>query len=217
MSRSGIGRKTGRVFVISSPSGGGKTTVVERLHRRMPRLARSISVTTRSPRLGEREGRDYRFISPATFRRMRRHRELLEWARVHGACYGTPKAPVLRALADGRDVILSIDVQGARQVRRMLRRQAVLVFLMPPSLEALRRRLMRRRTEPAAAIRRRLAIARREMACAAWYDAVVVNDRLEQAVREMRAILTARMRRTTAPPRRGGERKGLMVHGASAH
>lgn len=183
--------RAGHVFVVSSPSGGGKTTVVTRLLHRVPRLVRSISVTTRAPRAGEREGRDYHFIVPAAFRRLQRDGGLIEWATVHGASYGTPKAPVLRALALGRDVVLSIDVQGARQVRRLLGRRAVLVFLMPPSLDALRRRLQRRRTERAAAIHRRLAIARREMACASWYDVVIVNDRLEQAVGQMAAIVRA--------------------------
>jgi guanylate kinase len=184
-------RATGRVFVLSSPSGGGKTTVVERLRRTLPRLARSVSLTTRPPRPGERQGRDYRFTTPAVFRRMRRRGELLEWARVHGACYGTPKRPVLQALTRGRDVVLSIDVQGARQVRRALGERTVLIFLVPPSLARLRQRLLRRRTDAPEAIRRRLAAARRELRCASWYDHRVVNDRLAQAVSQLRAICVA--------------------------
>lgn len=179
----------GRVFVLSSPSGGGKTTVVERLQRALPRLVRSVSVTTRPPRRGERHGREYRFVSPAAFQRLARSGGLLEWARVHSACYGTPKRPMLRALGKGTDVVLSIDVQGARQIRRALGKRAVLIFLMPPSMRRLRRRLVRRRTETPAVIRRRLAVARREVACAAWYDYRVVNDRLEQAVRDVGAII----------------------------
>ena len=184
-------RAAGRVFVISSPSGGGKTTVVERLRRAVPRLVRSISLTTRAPRRGERPGRDYRFTTPSVFQRLRGRGELLEWARVHGAQYGTPKRPVLDALARGRDVILNIDVQGARKVRRALGRRAVLIFLMPPSMASLRQRLLRRRTETPAAIRRRLAVARRELRCAAWYDHRVVNDRLDRAVSDMRTIIVA--------------------------
>src|SRR3989338_1794255 len=111
-------RRPGRVVVLSGPSGGGKTTVVERVRRGLPGLVRSVSVTTRPRRAGERRGRDYRFVSPSAFQRMRRAGALLEWARVHGAWYGTPKRSVLRAMAAGRDVVLSIDVQGARQVRR---------------------------------------------------------------------------------------------------
>lgn len=181
--------RAGRVVVISSPSGGGKTTVVRQLLARRRRTVRSVSVTTRPARPGERRGRDYRFISPAVFQRLRRGGELLEWAKVHGAYYGTPKRPTLRALARGREVMLNIDVQGARQVRRALGDRALLIFLVPPSLAHLRRRLLRRSTDAPSAIRRRLVTAKRELACAAWYDHRVVNDRLERAVREIEAIL----------------------------
>ena len=179
----------GRVFVISGPSGGGKTTVVDRLRQRLRGLARSISVTTRSPRPGERRGRDYRFVSLETFQQLRRNGELLEWARVHGAYYGTPKRPVLKTLAQGRDIVLSIDVRGAQQVHRSLKERAVLIFLLPPSMARLRQRLLQRRTETPAAIRRRLAAARREIACASWYDYTVVNDRLSQTVTAVEVIL----------------------------
>jgi len=182
-------RGLGRAFVISSPSGGGKTTVVSRLLRREPWLSRSISVTTRPMRRGERRGRAYHFISPAAFARLRRSGQLLEWAKVHGAYYGTPIEPIRAALSRGRSVVLSIDVQGARQVRRAIGKQAVLIFLLPPSLEELRERLVRRKTETAAAIRRRLAIARRELAAATRYDHRVVNDRLDIAVRRVAAIV----------------------------
>ena len=184
-------RRVGRVFVISSPSGGGKTTIAARLRRKLPRLARSVSVTTRAPRRGERNGRHYRFISPAEFQRWQRQDRLLEWARVHGAYYGTPKRQILAALARGRDALLSIDVQGARSVRRALGKRAVLIFLLPPSLTHLRQRLLQRRTETASAIRRRLAAARRELACATWYDYRVVNDRLERAVSDIAKIIGA--------------------------
>lgn len=212
-------RGGGRVFVVSSPSGGGKTTVVKRLLRATPRLARSVSVTTRPPRPGERRGRDYRFVTPAAFQRLRRAGRLLEWASVHGEWYGTPKDPVLRALARGRSVVLCIDVQGARQIRRALGARAVLVFLLPPSMRRLRARLLRRRTEAPGALRRRLAAARREIACARWYDHAVVNDRLDRTVRTMRAILSGRsiaQGTTRRPAGRAGQRKGQPTHGASA-
>ena len=191
MSRQGPTCPSGRVFVISSPSGGGKTTVVGQLTRRVPELVRSVSVTTRPPRSGERHGRDYRFVSRAMFERMRQRGALLEWAKVHGEYYGTPKRPIARTLAQGRHMLLNIDVQGARKIRRALGEQAILIFLLPPSRDVLRQRLVRRRTESAAAIRRRLAAAAREMACAQWYDYEVVNNRLSDTVAQVRAIVTA--------------------------
>ena len=193
--------RRGRIFVISSPSGGGKTTVVERLCAAMPRLVRSVSVTTRLPRPGERPGHDYHFVPKQTFQRLRRSGQLLEWAQVHGASYGTPKRPVVRALAQERDVIVSLDVQGARAVRRLFGARSVLIFLAPPSMRQLRSRLMRRRTETAAAIRRRLAVARRELACARWYDHTVVNDRLQRTISSLTRIIT----------------KGVAHHGTSRH
>ena len=182
-------RREARVFVISGPSGGGKTTVVSRLRRVLPRVVRSVSVTTRPARAGERQRREYRFVSPARFEELRRSGQLLEWAAVHGARYGTPKAPVLRALSRGRHVILSIDVQGARAVRRAIGRRAVLIFLLPPSLPQLRKRLTQRRTDTPEAIRRRLQTAKQELACAAWYDYVVVNNRLGKTVTDVRRII----------------------------
>lgn len=175
--------------MISGPSGGGKTTVVEQMQRRLPGLVRSVSVTTRAPRRGERTGRDYRFISLPTFMRLRRSGNLLEWALVHGAYYGTPKQPVMRALNRGRNVLLSIDVQGARQVQRTLRSRAVLIFLLPPSLRRLRARLMRRRTETPEKVRQRLSAAKREIESASWYDYRIVNDRLDRTVREVGFVI----------------------------
>lgn len=211
-------RRRPRVFVISAPSGGGKTTVIERLRRRVAGLARSVSVTTRLPRPGERHGRDYRFVSPEMFQWLRRSGRLLEWARVHGSYYGTPKGPVLKTLARGRSIVLSIDVRGARQVRRSLKDRAVLIFLLPPSMTRLRQRLLQRRTESPAAIRQRLAAARREIACASWYDYTIVNDRLSQTVNAVNAILktcgVVQQRRGGPRERRrlaltvSGERKG---------
>lgn len=179
----------GCVFVISSPSGGGKTTIVREVERRVPGLVRSVSVTTRAPRAGERDGQDYRFISPAAFARMRATKALLEWANVHGAQYGTPRRPIDEALARGQHVMLSIDVQGARKVRRALGDRAVLVFLLPPSLEQLERRLHARRTDSGSVIKRRLAAATKELACAAWYDHTIVNDELETAITALERLI----------------------------
>jgi len=194
--------RPGRIFVVSSPSGGGKTTVVSALLRRARGLARSISYTTRSRRPMERQRVDYRFVSSATFERMRAGGEFLEWAQVHEAFYGTPMQPITRALARGRDTVLSIDVQGARQIKQRFGRQAVLVFLAPPSLRDLRARLVKRKTETPASIRKRLDAAARESACAEWYDYVIVNRRIDEAVRQLEAIVTAERLRVDG--RQGG-------------
>lgn len=184
-------RSRGRVVVISGPSGGGKTTVVDALMSQMRGLRRSVSVTTRPRRPSERAGEDYRFVSAKTFGRLRSRGQLLEWAKVHQAWYGTPRQPVERALARGGDVILSIDVQGARQVKRRFKGQAVLVFLAPPSLAALGERLRKRKTETPEVMRKRLQAAKRELACVQWYDYAVVNRRVQEAVEQVKAIVTA--------------------------
>ena len=212
-----VRRSEGRVFVISGPSGGGKTTVVQQLRRKLPRLLRSVSVTTRRPRRGERHGRDYQFISLPTFRRLRRTRQLLEWARVHEAYYGTPRRPIERALAAGRRVVLSIDVQGARQIRRALRTQSILIFLLPPSMRRLRQRLIRRKTETPDAIRQRLTAAQRELACAAWYDHTVVNDRLDQTVAALEAIIRETGRSATRSSSAGTASRRVPVTQAGQH
>jgi len=190
-------RAAGKLFVVSSPSGGGKTTVVGALLKQLPGLVRSVSVTTRRPRPAERTGADYQFLSRSAFERLRAQGALLEWAKVHQAYYGTPKAPIERALARGHDVVLNIDVQGAGQVRRRFGSRAILVFLAPPSRHELARRLLKRRTETPETIRRRLAVARRELTCAQWYDYVVVNRDLDKAVEQLKAIVTAERLRVT--------------------
>ena len=180
-----------KLFVVSSPSGGGKTTLVRELLAAAPGLVRSVSATTRPRRPGERGGSDYHFVSAKEFARLRARRALIEWARVHGAWYGTPTASVEPALARGRNVVLSVDVQGARQIKRAYGARAVLIFVMPPSFEDLKLRLVNRRTDSPTAIRRRLAAARRELACARRYDYVVVNHRIPEAVEALKAIVTA--------------------------
>ena len=190
--------RVGRLFVISSPSGGGKTTVVRALVARMPGLVRSISVTTRPRRPNEQPGRDYQFIATEKFEHLRDAGELLESARVHGASYGTRRAPVERALSRGKDCILSLDVQGARTLKRLFGRRAVLVFLVPPSLEHLRERLERRQTDTRTAIRARLEAARHELACLPEYDYAVINHRLPDAIEQLKAIITAERLRVRA-------------------
>ncbi len=184
-------RSNGEVVVLSGPSGSGKTSVVEELCRD-PRFVPSISATTRAPRGGEADGRDYHFLPEEEFRRRIRDGRFLEWAEVHGRLYGTPREGVERAVAEGKRVVLNIDVQGAAR----LREQGVAgtyIFLMPPSRQELERRLRARRTEADEAISRRLAIAEKEMAEAPRYDAVVVNDDLARAAAEVRRIVLSRV------------------------
>jgi guanylate kinase len=177
----------GRLFVISGPSGSGKTTLVSRV-KDMPGFFYSVSVTSRPPRPGEREGKDYYFVTRDHFEKMVSEDTFAEHASVAGNLYGTPKAPLVEALAAGRRAIVDIDVQGAMQIKERLR-DAALVFIEPPSMEVLEERLRRRGTEREEAIERRLELARREMEYAKQYDYRIVNDDLERAVRELREIL----------------------------
>ena len=186
--------KKGRLFVLSAPSGSGKTTVLAGLLKRHGSAVRSISATTRAPRDGEKNGQDYLFLSPAQFERGIRRGDFLEHARILGQRYGTPRLPIERALRSGRDVMLSIDVQGARQIRRG-GLPVTTLFLVPPSLRVLRERLKRRGTETEAQIQARLHLARREMKAVKEYDYAVVNDRLEDAVSTVAAILQAERHR----------------------
>ena len=181
--------RSGVVFVLSAPSGTGKTTLTRRLARRVSGLRFSVSFTTRPPRPGEREGVDYHFVTRETFQRLRRRKAFLEWARVDGELYGTSRDQVLRSLARGDDLLLEIDTQGAEQVRRRLR-GAVLIFILPPGPLDLRRRLLRRGAEPEV-LARRLALARREVPQYRSYDYLVLNDRVETATRDLQAIVRA--------------------------
>jgi guanylate kinase len=185
----------GLLIVISAPSGGGKTTIVERLLKKDPRLVRSISATTRAPRGHERPGREYLFLPAGTFQRQVKQGAFLEWAEVHGHCYGTPVSEVRRRQAQGRDVILTIDVQGGLSVKHQDPR-AVLVFVMPPSLKVLQARLQGRGTDSRETIRRRLRNARWEMSQAGAYDYNVVNNTLLEAVRQIGTIIAAERLRT---------------------
>ncbi len=181
----------GVLLVVSGPSGTGKGTVCRQLQQRMDdRVRYSISATTRHPREGEVDGREYFFFDRAHFEALREQNGFLEWAEVYGNYYGTPRAYVEDVLASGRDCILEIDTQGAFQVREAAP-EAVLVFLAPPSLEELRRRLTGRGTEDAEEVEKRLGCAEREMACRHRYDYIVVNDVVERAAEKLEAILRA--------------------------
>jgi guanylate kinase len=178
------------ILVVSAPSGSGKSTLVKRLIASMPDLAFSVSHTTRPRREGEKNGRDYFFVTRRRFERMIAAGDFIEWAEVFGHLYGTSKAQFDKALAAGRDVLLDIDVQGYQQVRKRLP-EASSVFVMPPSFLELKRRLTERHSDSPQAVERRLAAARQEISHWPDYDYLVVNDRLSQATRALRAIVQA--------------------------
>jgi guanylate kinase len=188
MSNSGTVR--GLLFVVSAPSGTGKTTVVDRLVEVCANLERSRSYTSRPPRSGERDGVDYNFVSRTAFEAMVQRDEFVEWADVFGNLYGTRRADTEARRAAGVDLVLVIDVQGARQVRRQID-DAVAIFVLPPSFGVLERRLRGRSQDSDGAIDRRLATARGEVAAVAEYDYVVINDEFDRCVREMAAVVTA--------------------------
>jgi guanylate kinase len=193
-------RHPGLLLALSAPSGTGKTTLARRLVARVRGAEFSISVTTRPRRGGERGGVDYHFVDPRTFQRRIDQGELLEWAEVHGHFYGTPRRPAERALRTGAVILFDIDVQGGRSIQRLYP-EAVLVFVLPPSLRELERRLRRRGTEGPDTIRRRMLAARAEIEEGlASYDYLVVNDDVDRALGQLEAIITAeRCRRGRAP------------------
>ena len=179
-------------LVLSAPSGAGKTTIAHRLRAQRDDVVFSISATTRAPRGGERDGVDYHFVARDEFQRMIDAGELMEWAEVHGSFYGTPLRNVRDAQARGQFLVLDIDVQGARQVRGKVP-EAVHVFVLPPSGEALVQRLKGRGSEDDARVQQRLRNALAEIATAAEFDHVVVNDDLDAAVRDVNALLEGRV------------------------
>ncbi|MGC8478191.1 MAG: guanylate kinase [Acetobacteraceae bacterium] len=184
--------RRGLCLVLAAPSGAGKTTIARRLLAATPDLALSVSVTTRAPRPGERDGIDYHFRDPAAFDALVAAGGMLEWARVLGRdCYGTPRAPVEAALAAGRDMLFDIDWQGYRSLRAALPGDVVGVFVLPPSRDALAARLAGRGGDSAAEIARRMARADAEIAHAGEFDHVIVNDDLETAVAAVAAVLAA--------------------------
>jgi len=183
-------RRHGNLFIVSAPSGAGKTTIVEKLVEGMPRLRMSRSYTSRPARAGECDGVDYNFVTREHFEAMIAAGDFLEWADVFGNLYGTCASDTERLLSDGSDVVLVIDVQGARQVRE-LRPGATTIFVMPPSYQILEQRLRGRSKDSEAAILRRLEVAREEVASFSEYDYIVINDELTAAVDRLRSIVLA--------------------------
>ena len=186
----GVERR-GMMFVLSSPSGAGKTTLSRMLMEAMPGLRMSVSTTTRAKRPGEVEGRDYHFVDKTRFEEMVKRGELLEWATVFDNRYGTPRAPVEAALSAGQDVLFDIDWQGTQQLREKARADVVSVFILPPSAADLEKRLRSRAQDSAGVIRRRMSRASHEMSHWAEYDYIVINHDVEAAFVEVQSILKA--------------------------
>ena len=183
--------RRGLLFVMSSPSGAGKTTLSKMLLAADKDISLSVSVTTRAPRAGEVDGQDYHFISKTRFEEMVARQELLEWALVFGNLYGTPKAPVEKALRDGRDVLFDIDWQGTQQLAQVMEDDLVRLFILPPDAETLRDRLINRKQDTATIVAKRMAEAPRELSHWAEYDYVIINNEMTTALAEVKAILQA--------------------------
>jgi guanylate kinase len=185
---------SGELFVISAPSGAGKTSLVHALLGINPHIDLSVSYTTRDPRPGEQDGKDYHFVSRETFLGMAKRGEFLESAEVYGNLYGTSQTWISQEIAKGRDILLEIDWQGAAQVRRLFP-DCVSIFILPPSLAALEQRLKGRGKDNDAVIAKRMAAVREDVAHVAEFDYVIINDILDEALRELDAVvLSARLR-----------------------
>jgi len=183
-------KREGVIFVVSAPSGAGKTTLCRELIDRFADLRQSVSFTTRQARAGEVDGVDYHFVDKADFHRMVNAGQLAEWAEVHGNCYGTSLATLEQAAEQGVDLLLDIDFQGATQLKKNYR-HGVFVFILPPNFAELERRLRGRDTDTDEVISKRLKNAEREISEAGWYDYLVVNDDFQTALGELSAIVTA--------------------------
>lgn len=186
--------ESGILFVVSSPSGGGKGTLIQRVLSRVQNLSYSVSYTTRKPRNGELDGREYFFVTREEFSQMVERNDFLEWATVHSHLYGTSRSQVARDVALGRDIVLEVDVQGAASIRNLIN-DAVCVFILPPSLEVLRERLIARGTDSPEELAVRLRNAPDELKAYKTFDYVIINDDVERAAAKVMAIIEAeRMR-----------------------
>lgn len=184
------------MFVVSSPSGAGKTTLCSRLRAEFPRLEFSVSYTTRTPRNGEKNGADYHFVDQPTFQEMISRDDFAEYAMVHGHMYGTSAQLVGEALQQGRDLLFDVDYQGGGKLKQTFPKDVVLVFILPPSIRALEERLRRRATDADDVIERRLRVARQELRHYDEYDFLVMNDDIDRAYDALRAIYLSAQHRT---------------------
>ena len=189
-------KREGVLYVISAPSGAGKTTLCKEVIDIFPNLRHSVSYTTRPPRNGEVHGRDYFFVGKEEFTRMVEAGEFAEWAEVHGNLYGTSLATLKECRAEGIDLILDIDCQGARQLKGRFE-GGVYIFVLPPSIEELRRRLDNRSSDSQEVIERRIQNAAGEIKEARWYDYIIVNDRFSEALEQLKSVLIAEQCRST--------------------
>lgn len=181
---------SGKLIVLSGPSGAGKGTLCQSLRDAMPELQYSVSITTRAPRVGEIDGINYYYIGKEKFEQMLRDNELLEWAQVYDNYYGTPKKQVMDVLEQGQDIILEIDIQGAMQIKKQFP-QGVFIFIVPPSISELEERITKRGTDSAEAIKKRLSCVSEELSYVTEYDYVIVNDTIESAIEKLKAIIIA--------------------------
>ncbi len=188
-------KREGIILIISAPSGAGKTTLCHNLLKRFPNMKESISYTTRLPRPGEVDGVDYFFVSPETFQQMVADDAFAEWAEVHGNMYGTALTTLEKARTDGIDLVLDIDCQGARRLKEQIER-CLYVFILPPSMAELRRRLESRSSDSQDVINLRIERATGEIREARWYDYIIINDRFETATEELSSIVIAQSRKT---------------------
>lgn len=182
--------RKGILFILSAPSGAGKTTLSRQILAREYDLLPSVSYTTRTPRPGERDGQDYHFVDEAHFTQLRAASAFAEWAQVHDYLYGTARAPIEETVTSGRDILLDIDVQGARQIKSLYV-ESVSIFVLPPSWPELEQRLRSRGTDPNEVIARRLQRARSETQALGSYDYLIVNDQIDRAVAQLAAIIQA--------------------------
>ncbi|MFH2138913.1 MAG: guanylate kinase [Candidatus Omnitrophota bacterium] len=181
----------GKLLVVSAPSGAGKTTLCDKLISIMPDVVCSISTTTRAPRGGEKNKCDYIFVSESKFEEMIKNNQFLEYAKVFGNYYGTPRKFVEDNLARGRDVLLNIDVQGAMKVRKKFRKDSIFIFILPPSMKDLEKRLLRRKTDSRPQIKKRLEVAKKELTYLKFYDYQIINDKIKYAFEKLKSIVIA--------------------------